>query len=322
MALKAAERFSLIADALALAEEQGGLDLVAYAAERSLTLTQVKDVLDPVLYLEFRDAVGELVDGSGAYLVTEEDHLVVSDEHWLGAARSTPPSPEHALRLMIAGMITKSVLPATIGLDEALAKLVDVVDAPIVIESSRPRFTELCELALANARTIKFRYFSELNARRAEHEIEPGFVGSNWGRWYLIGHPCLDLAVIGTEPVADNSELRTFRIDRIIDAEVTERACAPDRSITLPDWWDLGDYRRAVQLRLPRRALDRIPTPAQIDIVSEESDDVVVADVSVIGDHRLVDLLVMLGPEAEIIGNPAAEQLRRAQGERILARYS
>jgi hypothetical protein len=309
MALKAAERFALIAEALGRAEEQASVDLAEFAAEHALTLAQVKDVLEPVLYLEFRDSVGQLVDGSGAYLVTEDDQLVVSDGHWLGAARSTPPSPGHAVRLMIAGMIAKSVLPATIGLDEALAKLAAVVDAAIVIEASRPRFTELCEQALASRRTLRFSYFSESNARRGDHEIEPGFVGSNWGRWYLIGH------------AVDGSGRRTFRIDRIIDGEVTETPCVPDLTITLPDWWDLDEYRRNVRLRLPRRALDRIPTPAQIDIVSEEADDIVVADVGVIGDHRFMDLLVMLGTEAEIIDRADAEQIRREQAARILALY-
>lgn len=309
-ALNAARRFAIITDALAHAEEEGGVPLSKLARDHDITVDKLKEVLDPILYLEFRDASGDVVDGTRSYFVDESDHLTVSGQHWLGVARSKAPDPDHALCMMIAAMIAKAVLPETLGLDEALNKLAEVVAAPIVIESSRPEFTELCEQALANRHTLAFAYFSESNARRREWELEPGFVGSNWGRWYVIGHP------------VGSSEIRTFRIDRIIEARITDDTCIPDRSITLPDYWDLDEYRRSVRLRLPRRALDRIPTPVQFDISDDDGADTVTADVEVIGDQRLTDLLVLLGHEAEIIDSPEAEALRRAQAERILTNYT
>ncbi len=309
-ALNAATRFAIIGDALTHAEEEGGVSLNELAATHGVTLETLKDILEPILYLEFRDAAGDLVDGTRNYLVTESDYLTVTEQHWLGVARSKAPDPEHALRMMIAAMIAKTVLPETAGLDGALGKLASIVAAPIVIESSRPKFTELCEQALANRCTIAFAYFSESSAQRHEWVIEPGFVGSNWGRWYLIGHR------------AGSSEVRTFRIDRIIEARITDDTCVPDLSITLPDHWDLDEYRRSVRLRLPRRALDRIPTPVQFDIVDDGGADIVTADIEVIGNQRFTDLLVLLGPEAEIIGSPEAETLRRAQAERILSNYT
>lgn len=315
MALTVARRFDVIVDALGRAEELGELDLASFAAEHGIAVETLKQVLEPVLYLEFRDAVGDLVDGTSAYLVTEDDRLVVSDEHWLGVARSTPPSPEHAVRLMIAGLIAQTALPAATNLDSALAKLAGVVSAPLVIEAARPRFTDLCERALAAKRTIRFTYYAESSARRAEHEIEPSFVGSNWGNWYLIGRP------------VDGDGVRTFRIDRIIRAEITDRACVPDSSVTLPDWWDLDDWRRTVRLRVDRRALDRIPTPVQIDVLEDTAEGdhkpgaQVLVDVTVFGDQRFADLLVMLGADADIVDHPDATRIRREQAARIRSLY-
>lgn len=324
-ALPAARRYEIIADALARAEEQGGVALAAVAEDHDLDLARLKQVLEPVLYLQFRDASGDMIDASRAYLVTEDDWLQVTEEHWLGAARSSAPTPDHALRLMIAAMIAKAALgSATLrgaALDAALAKLTAVVDAPIVIATDRPEFTAVCELAHATARTVEFDYFGELRAQRSHYEIEPGYVGSNWGHWYLIGHP------VGC------SEVRTFRIDRMISARVTDCGCAPDRALVLPDGFDLAEYRRTVRARLPRRALDRIPTPAHVEFVDDASgegaarrdergDDIVLVDITVIGDHRLTDLLVMLGTEARLVDDPAAEQRRRDQAAKILTRYA
>lgn len=324
-ALRAARRFEIIADSLARAEEQGGVALAAIAGDHDIDLAQLKQVLEPVLYLQFRDAQGDMVDGSRAYLVSEDDWLQVTDEHWLGAAQSSPPSPDHALRLMIAAMITKAALGAAMSLGEALdgalGKLAAVVDAPIVIATDRPEFTSVCEQAFAAARTIEFEYFGELSARRSEYEIEPGYVGSNWGHWYLIGHP------------VGSSDVRTFRIDRMISARVTDRRCEPDRTLVLPDGFDLEEYRRTFRARLPRRALDRIPTPAEVEFVDDgvassaarndgDGDELVLVDITVIGDHRLVDLLVMLGTEAHLVDDPIAEQQRRDQAARILTLYN
>ncbi len=107
-ALNAARRFAIIADALTHAEEEGGVSLVGLATTHAITLATLKDVLAPILYLEFRDAAGDLVDGTHAYLVTESDYLTVTEQHWLGVARSKAPDPEHALRMMIAAMIAKT----------------------------------------------------------------------------------------------------------------------------------------------------------------------------------------------------------------------
>jgi predicted DNA-binding transcriptional regulator YafY len=319
-ALPAARRFEIIADALARAEEQSGVDLAAVATDHHLDLAQLKRVLEPVLYLQFRDASGDLIDASRAYLVTEDDWLQVTDEHWLGAARSSAPTPDHALRLMIAAMIAKAALgsatPRREALDAALAKLASVVDAPIVITTDRPEFTAVCELALNSAHTVEFDYFGELRAQRSHYEIEPGYVGSNWGHWYLIGHP------------VGRSEVRTFRIDRMISARLTDRDCVPDRALTLPDGFDLAEYRRTFRALLPRRALDRIPTPVDIEFVATDSNtdshddqDPVLVDITVIGDHRLTDLLVLLGNEAHLVDDPAAAQRRRDQAARILTLY-
>jgi predicted DNA-binding transcriptional regulator YafY len=324
-ALPAARRYEIIADTLARAEEQSGVDLAAVAADHGLDLAQLKQVLDPVLYLQFRDASGDMIDASRAYLVTEDDWLQVTEEHWLGAARSSAPTPDHALRLMIAAMIAKAALasatPRREALDAALAKLVAIVDAPIVIATDRPEFTAVCERALASARTVEFDYFGELSAQRRHYEIEPGYVGSNWGHWYLIGHP------FGT------GDVRTFRIDRMISARVSDRGCVPDRALVLPDGFDLAEYRRTFRARLPRRALDRIPTPAEVVFGDEDpgdgagsGDDLVLVDITVIGDHRLTDLLVMLGAEAHLLDDPTPDpptttQRRRDQAARILALY-
>ena len=233
--LNVAARFDLIVEALTLVEEQGSVDLEAFAMQRSLTVDQLKQVLEPVLYLEFIDGVGNRYDGTHSYLVTERDELIVDSDNWLRDAVSVAPSPSHALQLLVAGTVAQSAMTRPLlDLDRALKRLNTVVDAAVTIDIARPRYVNLCEQALAHGNVLHLRYFAESRGEPREYDIEPGFVGSNWGHWYLMGH----VAGVGTP--------RTFRIDRIIEATETDQACNPDTTLRLSQWWDLEEERRTL----------------------------------------------------------------------------
>ncbi len=312
MATTVKQRFEIIIAVFAQLEVTGEVDLVAFAAERGLTVQHLKEIITPVVFLQWRDRVGNITGADRAFLITEDDHLVIDEGHWLAAAQSAPPTAAHAVRLMVAAMSAQIIFSdsgtSVPGLEKALVKLKAVVNAAVEIKISIPPLVAACQDALKQKRNISFAYFGEASAQRNEYEIEPGFVGSAWGNWYLIGY------------IAGTRERRTFRIDRMISATVTDTPCEPDTSIALPDEFPLDEYKQTVRLRLPKQALDRILPPVEVSVVSGEA-EVVVADITVYSTHRLIDTLVVLGAEAEVIDDPDRAKIRSQQATEILKLY-
>ena len=117
--LSTAERFRALARILAMAEERRSVSVSDVAREIGLTLSEAREVLDPVLFLEWRDHEGAVRGESRAFLLTEKGNLCVTEEHWLRGLASVPPGPSTALRLFVAGVVLQA---ATLGAWAFLAK--------------------------------------------------------------------------------------------------------------------------------------------------------------------------------------------------------
>lgn len=304
-------QFRVILAACALAEERGSVALDAITEEFGLDVEVAREILASVLYLEWRDGWGELTGKSRSFLLDEDDILTVDDGHWLRDLDSRPPDAADALRLLLSGMFAQASLRTTDrDLDAAVAKLRSIVEAAVVIEYAAPRSLDACRLALEQHRRLRVRYRSEYAGEVKEHTLEPCLVASKWANWYLQARTEGDDAV------------RTYRIDRIIDAEVTDDAFVPGEPGELPEWWQLDEYERTLRCRAPRRELDRIAQPVRVANEVLLPDGRVEADVIVIGAVRFDTALLVLGPDVEIISPPEAVARRREHAAEILARYT
>ena len=238
--IKKSDRFHIIVETLAGAEELHGISLPVVAAAHGITVDALKALLDLALYCEFRDGSNRIVQRSDAFLVTEDDTLMVTNEHWLRDLDARAPEPADALRLFIAGLVAQSVVdPPDPALDPAMTKLASVVAAGVYVDASRPQHAALCEQAWNERRVLHIRYFSELDATMRERDVEPGFVGSKWRNWYMVARP----------PGTD--EVNTYRVDRILAAALTDVSLAPLHA-QLSVWVSFDAHARRVRLRLRR----------------------------------------------------------------------
>jgi predicted DNA-binding transcriptional regulator YafY len=305
-----ADRLRVLAEVLALADERRSISLMDAADEVGISTRDLRELLEPVLFLEWRDADGELLGESRAFLLTDDNHLYVTEEHWLRGIASTQPDPPTALRLFVAGVVLQA---ATAGapspaLDRALDQIAGILDAEVVVHVDRPQWTDLLEKANAEGRTVHLRYLSAIEGAAKDMEVEPHLVASRWGNWYMLGR------VVGSEKILP------FRIDRILDASRGDGTFIPEPA-ELPDWWDLTAHERKVIARLPSRDVERLPQPNRTTVLRELDDGVVEAEIVVIGPRRLEHVLLALGPDAEIVWPSELADERRRLATELLARY-
>jgi hypothetical protein len=283
------ERLRLIAETLALADERNSVAIADAAAELGVPADELRTLLEPVLFLEWKTPLGELHGESRAFLLTEDDHLVVTEGHWLRGLASRPPSVNDALRLFTAGIVAQAATSRTPSspLDSALDKLADVLRAQVVVHVERPQHTDLCERLCARGRTLRMRYLSAVHGEPKDHEIEPHLVASRWGNWYVVG------------PIVGGDEMIAWRIDRILAAAEGDGAFEPS-DVDLPEWFAMEEHERTVVVLLPEGDLSRLPQPNRAIVNRKLDDGRVEAEITVIGPRHLDHLLLTLPPDAEV----------------------
>ncbi|MEX0663307.1 MAG: WYL domain-containing protein [Acidimicrobiia bacterium] len=312
MAALAKDRhFEVLRAVLALVEEQGSAPLADAAAAAGVDEGTLRELLDPVLYLAFRTATGELLQETNAFLLTEDDVLCVTGSHWLRDLAGDPPAPDVALRLLIAALTvqTLSTRP-TPDLDDAVKKLRGVVAVDLNVPVELPPCLDVVRRAWHEGRSVRMRYLADAASHAQEMEVLPHRVFCRWGHWYLVGRlPAEDWA-------------RTFRVDRMQDAAVgDERFEAPD-DVEIPEWFDLSAHERTVRVRCTPEVLDVLPQPARAGETTAVGADQVEVDITVNGDRRLEHLLVCLPPDAEVVGPAEYKQLRRDHASHLLAAFT
>jgi predicted DNA-binding transcriptional regulator YafY len=317
---RTADRLRVIAEVLALAEERRAVSLAEAERQVGVPAAALRALLEPVLFLEWRDAQGELRSEARAFLLTEDDHLLVTDDHWLRGLASVPPEPPTALRLFVAGVVLQAATAGhpSVALDRVLERLAGIVQAPVVLRVDRPPWLEVCEGARQSCTTLCMRYLSAVGGEPHTFEVEPHLVASRWGNWYMLGR------VVDRDGPPDDERdpdaIVTFRIDRIVDARPGDRGFSPE-AIDLPEWWDLTAHERTVTAQMTRADLERLPQPNRFTVVRDLGGDRVEAEIVVIGQPRLEHLLLALGPDADVCHPPEYAELRRTLARELLACY-
>jgi predicted DNA-binding transcriptional regulator YafY len=300
--------FEIIRTVLAMAEERNGVPLDDASAAVGLTPDQVESLIEPVLYLGYRDDIGDVIDESRAFVV-HGDRIFVNEAHWLRNLAAVPPAPLAALRLLAAGRVMEQYLaevPAPLA--AALRKLDDLLQSSVVIPVIRPPCLDICKEASQAHRTLLITYTND-SGETSDREIEPHHVMANWGKWYVHG------------PLVGETYSRWWRIDRIHRAELGDRRFDPPEPLDIPDLFDLSEYDRTVRLRLPEAALDNLPNPHRIDAAVDLGDGMVEATITVAGEHRLRHLLVAAGPDAVVLEPLDLDDVRRSHAASLLAAY-
>ncbi|MFN8036127.1 MAG: WYL domain-containing protein [Acidimicrobiia bacterium] len=292
--------FEIMRTVLALAEERGAIALSDAAEEVGIGVDELRALLEPILFLEFRGAGGDIVGKERAFLLTEDGMLQVAEEHWLRDLCADPPLPDVALRLLVAGLTMQALASKpSPDLDRAVAKLRDVVAAGLAIDVESPPCLGVAQEAYRRGRSLRFRYLSDAASTPTDREVLPYRVFSKWGHWYCFGRE------------VDGDTPKHFRIDRMLTAEVGAIPFDPPHDVDIPDWFDMGALRRTVRVRLRRSSLASLPRPLGIKELADLGDGRVDVNLTVTGDRRLEHLLVCLEPDAEIVEPARYRELQR-----------
>ena len=314
MAITRVRHFEIIRTVFAMAEERQGVSLADAADAVGLPVAEVRALLEPVLFLEYRDDQGEFIDETRAFLLDEGDVLRVDEGHWLRNLAARPPTPCGALRLYAAGKTVADSLPSpAAALRSAVAKLEDLLEGSVVIPTDHPPCLDVCVRASRSRRRIAFTYTTD-SGTTGPRTVEPHHVYTNWGKWYVQG------------PEIGDAVLKSWRVDRMVDAVAFETSFPPPEPLDLPDRFDLSEYELTVELRLPETMLDNLPTPNNVAAVTDDQGGFVRAVISVNGEHRMRHLLVAAGPEATVVGPSDSDRakfdaLRRQHAAQLLRSY-
>jgi predicted DNA-binding transcriptional regulator YafY len=301
--------FAVLRTALALAEERGSVSLDEAAAQAGVDRDELHSLLEPVLYLEFRTASNELVGEERAFLLNPDDHLQVSEHHWLRDLAADPPAPDAALRLLVAALAYQAFVPLPPDLEDAVKKLRGIVATQLHVPVDNPPFLPTVQAAWRDGRSLAVRYLAEAAEVAHQFEILPHRVFCKWGHWYVLGR------------IPGEAEPRAFRVDRMQSADLGAAHFEPPDDVEVPEWFDLSALERTVRVRAPRAALDVLPQPHTTSDMVELPDGNLEMDLTVAGDRRLEHLLVCLPPEAEVIEPAEYRELRRRHAGALLDLY-
>jgi predicted DNA-binding transcriptional regulator YafY len=306
--------FEILRQVLAMAEERRAVSLTDAADAVGVTPEQLKELLDPVLFLAFRTGLGDLIDQSRGFLFTEDGEIVVDEYHWLRDLAADPPSPDAALRLLVAGIAMQSFSTrATPELDHAVEKLTEVVGTHLDVSVPTPPALEAARESWARGRSLRFRYVRDIDDVASDREVVPYRVFCKWSHWYFQGRE-LDSDAADGEP-------KVFRIDRMHDAHLGVVEFDPPPDTEIPEWFDLTEHERRVTLCLRPDQVDALPRTSRVVEQRELDDGLVEVDVVVTGERRLDHLLVTLDPDVQVVAPDEARARQRQHARELLTAY-
>lgn len=308
--LSKARQFEVLRRVLGLVEERGAVTLEELAEITDVPADVLRGVLGAALFVDYHTADGDLVSESNCFLLDERDVVSLSERHWLRDLDAGPPSPATSLRLLLAGVTVQALAPRpTPNLDTALTKLRGVVACELYLHVDVPPALATVREALEAHRSLDVEYRSERDDAARRRELLPHRVWSKWGHWYLTARD------------VDDTEVKQFRLDRMLSARVGPSDFDPPDDVEIPDWFDLSAAERTVRVRMRESSLESLPSPHRLGDQTTAGDGVVELDVTVMGDRRLEHLLVSLPAEAEVVAPTEYADLRREHARRLLASY-
>jgi hypothetical protein len=305
--------FEILVAVTAMLDERAGSEepdvpVAEAAAAVGVGADELRRLLEPLLYLEFRIGGSYLVSSRDFFLDPDTDTLRLDDrgKHWLRDLRATPPEHDSALRLLIAGTVFQADAPPSPALAGALDALAREVAATLVVPVARPPLLAVAQDAYRRMRSLRFRYSKAGHDDPTDREMLPWRVYSRWGHWYCWG------------PDVGDAEPKAFRVDRMITAAIGAVDVDPPPDLDPPDWFDLGSVERSVTVAAPAVVLDSLPQPCRIEGRTAQADGRDRATVTVAGERQLDHLLVALGPDGDVVDAPELVRRRREWAAHLL----
>jgi proteasome accessory factor C len=195
------------------------------------------------------------------------------------------------------------------SLARALQKLAEALgDDAVVVDAGKPPAADAIAAATDACERLHITYWSAAADEANERDITPRRVFLDRGRWYVIADD------------HRSGDLRTFRIDRIASCERTGVIDVP-REVAVPggdDWFSDADLPVA-RVRLLAAAgwvVERYPTRSV-----RPYDDATVVELTVVHRRWLEELLLRLGPSAQVLAPPEWVHLGATAAAALLARY-
>jgi hypothetical protein len=96
---------------------------------------------------------------------------------------------------------------------------------------------------------------------------------------------------------------------------------APVRDEEIPDFFDLEMHARTVRVRIDPSAIDWLPTPNRLGPMTDAPDGQVDVDITVYGERRLENLLLVLPAGTQVLGPSECADIRRRCATQLLALY-
>jgi predicted DNA-binding transcriptional regulator YafY len=126
-----------------------------------------------------------------------------------------------------------------------------------------PHLEKLWE-ALHERRRVRLLYRGQNRAEAAQRDVDPYLLVYGWGRQYCLGYCHL------------RRDIRTFRVDRILDLELLEQSFEIPAEFNLQTYVDSQPYfQRRIQVRLhfaPETALQALDNRSHWDSLNEQPD--------------------------------------------------
>jgi proteasome accessory factor C len=169
-------------------------------------------------------------------------------------------------------------------------------------------------IAARARRTVTIEYTSASSGRASRRGLEPYGVIQHAGEWYVVGRCQLQ------------GDTRTFRVDRIVSLEASERSFAP------PADFDLAEYRRdrlfvpgadaiTVSVRLDPIGVARVGASWPAGRVERLPDGSAILEMECDGLEWVLGWALGLGAHAEVIAPTAARDALRARVDTMLGEY-
>lgn len=191
-----------------------GIPVKDVAAEFGVSAKQIRDDLRLLMYVGPGQLPGELIDFDLGAL--EEDGVVhIRDAEFM--TRPLRLNAREAVALIVALRTLRASASGdqTAIIDSALSKLEsaigDDVSAPVDVHVDQvdPHIHTAVEQAISHGKRLEISYATASRDDRTDRQVDPRRIFTSQGRLYLEGW-CLKAA-----------DLRFFRLDRVIEAEVT-----------------------------------------------------------------------------------------------------
>lgn len=287
----------------------GYVPLAEAAARFDLSPATLAADLDQVALCGLPPYVDEMID-----LFVDDDQIYVGVPRIF--TRPLQLNAVEAFELLVAGNAALQLPgadpdgPLARGLRK-LAQALGQDDTGILVVNPQPPHTAELAAAAETGERVRIEYWSASSDELSERTIVPRLVYTDRGAWYVRADD-------------DRSgEVRVFRIDRVAKLERTGELVPATEAPAPADgtWFAEGSIPRVTVRVAPgaRWVVERFPA----DSVSEpDAAGWVTARLPVASERWLAQVLLVAGPDVELVDPGEFAGVGAAAAERVLARYA